>query len=143
MAKLTIMIGIPGSGKSTIASAFGEVVSTDAIRGELFGDEGDQRNGNRVWREAYSRIHALLAEGKDAVLDATNVSAKRRKEEIAEFAEASEIMAVWVDTPIEVAIKRNANRDRKVPYSVIRRMNNQLEIPNLDEGFSTIVKLTP
>ena len=141
MAKLTIMIGIPASGKSTIAEQYGTVVSTDAIREELWGDASIQKSSDKVFRVAYDRIHNLLTEGKDAVLDATNVSAKRRKEAIKEFAEADEVVAVWVNTDAQTAIKRNADRDRKVPYSVIRRMSNQLEAPSLDEGFSKIIQI--
>lgn len=141
MAKLTIMIGIPASGKSTIADQYGVVVSTDAIREELWGDANDQKNGNKVFKAAFERIHNLLAEGKDAVLDATNVSAQRRKEEIKEFSEADEVVAVWVNTDAETAIKRNADRDRKVPYSVIRRMDAQLEPPTCEEGFSKIIEI--
>ena len=54
MPTLTLMIGCPGSGKSTIAKKMAQntgavIVSTDAIRGELFGDENCQMNPRLVF----------------------------------------------------------------------------------------------
>lgn len=56
MPKLIMMVGVAGSGKSTIAMRIAsqmkeEVVllSFDAIRGEIYGDENCQRDPGRVF----------------------------------------------------------------------------------------------
>ena len=66
---LYTMIGLPGSGKSTFAVNHPEciVVSTDAIRGELFGDESEQKDGKLVFDVAYARLAKAVEAGQDAM----------------------------------------------------------------------------
>lgn len=139
MPKLTIMVGLPGSGKSTIAHNYGEVVSTDAVREELLGDVSNQSNGDMIFNEAFSRVHKLLNSNVDAVFDATNISKKRRSKLFREFKEADNIIAVFVNTDINECLKRNNSRDRKVPEEVIYRMLRSLDVPTVEEGFSEII----
>ena len=76
---LVIMCGIPASGKSTVAKLFNSnIVSTDSIRKELFGDESIQGNGVEVFSLAYSRIRNYLSLGENVVFDATNITIKSR-----------------------------------------------------------------
>lgn len=59
MKRLVMMIGLPASGKSAIArKIFNDayVVSTDAIRGEPFGDENIQGDPNKVFDIAKTRM---------------------------------------------------------------------------------------
>ena len=60
MAKLIILCGLPGSGKSSYAEAFKDyddaiyegstvIHSSDAIRGELFGDPSFQGDNAKVF----------------------------------------------------------------------------------------------
>jgi len=138
---LTIMVGCPASGKSTIAKEIAEktgavVVSTDAIRGELFGDENCQDNPGRVFETAYKKIAELLAVvAKDVVFDATNLHKKDREAAVSRitylakslgafpvFKRDIKLVAVLVRTDLETCLERNAKRDRHVPEDVIRRM---------------------
>ena len=59
MATLTIMVGLPASGKSTIAKTLEEfgsvtIISTDGIRKELLGAEEDQTNPQLIFNTAYA-----------------------------------------------------------------------------------------
>ena len=78
MVNLYVMVGLPGSGKSTFAAAHPEmpVVCLDTIRGELYGDESIQGNGDEVARIAVKLIHKLLNECHDVIYDACNVRPK-------------------------------------------------------------------
>ena len=74
-----------GSGKSTIAMRIAsqmkeEVVllSSDAIRGEIYGDENCQRDPGRVFDIMHQRTVAALSQGISVIYDATNLSCKRR-----------------------------------------------------------------
>ena len=57
MTKLILLIGLPGSGKSTLAKQLlaecpqMQLISTDAIRGQLFGSEAIQGPWPLIWRE--------------------------------------------------------------------------------------------
>ena len=47
-------------------------------------------------------------------------------------------IAIWADTPVDVAIKRNNARSRVVPEPVILSMSSTLEIPTKSEGFDKV-----
>lgn len=137
------LVGLPASGKSTWAKAHAEdcfIVSTDAIRGELFGDESDQQNGKLVFEVAYARLAQAVALGHDAIFDATNLSRRYRAELFKRFPTARHV-AVFFKTPYEECKRRNKQRDRFVPVGVIRRMSYQMEPPTLAEGFNEIIEV--
>lgn len=141
MNKLYTMIGIPGSGKSTIANQIPNavVICPDSIRKELYGSEEIQGDGKRVFDLAYQRIGDELAKGNDVVFDATNTTLRARK---AVFRFPAEHIAIFVDTLLDKCLKRNATRERKVPEEVIYRMHNNLIYPSKTEGFSKIIRIT-
>lgn len=140
---LYTMIGLPGSGKSTFASNHPEciVVSTDAIRGELFGDESEQKDGKLVFDVAYARLAQAVEAGQDAIFDATNLQRKYRKKIFQMFPKAYHV-AVFVNTPVDVCKERNAKRDRVVPEMVIDRMASSLNPPTIAEGFKKIIEIS-
>lgn len=142
MVNLYVMVGFPGSGKSTFATAHPEmpVVCLDTIRGELYGDESIQGDGNEVARIAFERIHKLLNEGHDVIYDACNVRPKYRKQLLEEF-NFCNVIAVYVDTPKKICYERNAARSRVVPKEVIDRMAAALVEPSVDEGFAQVIRI--
>lgn len=141
MARLYITIGIPGAGKSTYTKTLNaKVISSDAIRGELFGDEGCQDNPKKVFAILNSRVRKSLLDGEDVIYDATNVTKKARRTIINTYKNiADEIIACYFDTPVEVAKIRNANRTRVVPDEIIDNMYKKLTVPEFEEGFSEII----
>lgn len=141
MNKLYTMVGISGSGKSTIANQIPNaiVISSDAIRKELYGAEEIQGNGKQVFDLVYKRIGEELAKGNDVVFDATNLTPKARN---AVFRFTAEHIAVFVNTSLDDCLKRNAARKRKVPEEVIYRMYNNLIFPRRAEGFKMIITIS-
>ena len=138
MNKLYTMVGIPGSGKSTIANQIPNavVICPDSIRKELYGSEEIQGDGKRVFDLAYKRIGEELAKGNDVVFDATNTTPRARK---AVFRFSAEHIAVYVRTNLDTCLIRNAARLRTVPKEVIFKMNGRLIPPSKLEGFKTII----
>ena len=155
---LTIMIGCPGSGKSTIAKKMAQntgavIVSTDAIRGELFGDEGCQDNPMRVFKTAYERIASALSNGKDVYFDATNLHREGRNDARFKinnmfFEEGGtpgniKYEAVLVRADLETCLRRNRTRSRHVPEDVLAKMWLAAEAISdktlRDEGFSVTI----
>ena len=133
--KLYVMIGVSGSGKSTIAKDMGNkhnyrVISTDAIRKELFGSEEVQEKGDLVFQTAYLRIAQSLISGTSVIFDATNTTHRARKElkkKIKVDWNNVTLTAIVVETPLTIAIERNSKRDRVVPTEVIERQQKQLD----------------
>lgn len=148
MSKLYVMIGLPGSGKTTYANSIeGEnikVFSSDAIRKELYGDESIQGDNNLIFRMLESRIEEHLSSGYDAVHDATNLREQNRKKLIQRFRHTGcEFIAVNMLTDYNTCLERNAGRDRKVPEEVIERMNKGYTRAKLAEGWDKIRLVLP
>ena len=134
-----MMVGVAGSGKSFIARDLGcPIVSSDAIRAELFGSEDDQSHNGEVFNELHKRIKNYLVNGQSCVYDATNLSRKRRKNFLKELPKDVKKIAVVAATEIDVILEQNANRMRHVPEEVIWRMYREMSLPRLDEGWDSI-----
>ena len=140
---VTILIGLPASGKSTYAAEEGSLVlSSDKIREELYGDESIQGNPAKVFFILYGMMEEAINDGaKHIIIDATNMS-KRDRSKAIEIAKGGNhiVRAVVMDTPIAVCVRRNDARERKVPDFVFDRMLRKYEEPTLSEGFDIIEK---
>jgi len=131
-AELTVLMGIPASGKSTIVSDMllgvdYEVVSPDQIRQELTGNRGDQSRNDRVFQLAHGQVLNALGDGLDVLFDATNVTASARNAllEIAGRVSAKTTLII-LRTPFEVCLERNAYRTKYiVPESVMFLMHER------------------
>lgn len=143
MKTMYVMIGLPGCGKSTWANQWCgvKVVSSDAIREELFGDASIQGNPAKVFEEVYKRLREAMTEGEDVIFDATNID-KKRKQAIQLCNEMNySCVAIYFEVSPEICIKRQESRDRKVPSEVIQRMAKKLVKPSQEEGWTEIEKV--
>lgn len=144
MAKLIVMVGVSGSGKSYHANKIAEkengvVFSSDALRAELYGDENDQSHNNEVFNELHRRIRNHLREGGVAIYDATNLNMKRRMAFLQELKRVPcEKEAVLVLASRDKCIEQNDARERKVPHSVIDKQIKQFQCPQKFEGWDNI-----
>lgn len=141
MSKFYMLVGLPGSGKSTEAEKINaKVFSSDKLREELYGDENIQGDNTSLFAELHKRIKKCLIEGNDCIYDATNINAKRRKAFLQEIKKIDcEKICIFVATDFDLCIERNNNRDRKVPYNVIKKMYLTIDIPQYREGWDNII----
>ena len=144
MPKLIMLIGLPGSGKSTYAKSLldpeGKVkyCSSDEVRKELYGDENIQGNPQTVFEHLHNNVAMYLHQGYDVVYDATNVTRKNRKGVIDKFNNVADIEAHVVWAPYEECIQRDKSRTHVVGEDVIRKFLYRWQSPNYDEGFTNI-----
>ena len=142
--KMIMMVGLVGSGKTVKAQELAEqynamVFSSDSLREELFGDVNEQSRNQELFTELHKRIKDFLREGKSAIYDATNIDYKKRMSFLAELKKIPcEKICVLMATPYEECLKRNAERERKVPEYVIERMYRNFDIPWYYEGWDDI-----
>lgn len=149
MAKLILLIGLPGSGKSTLAQKLiarspgrYRLISTDAIRAQLFGDAAIQGEWLLVWRQIQQQFQEAVAISTTAIYDATNAKRCHRRQAIASARQIgfTQITGIWLQTPVEDCLERNHHRDRQVPEAVIWQMHRQLEgaPPTLADGLDLL-----
>jgi predicted kinase len=136
MSTLSIMVGLPGSGKSVYAEQLGvTVVSPDAFRkamGNLFNPKAEKL----VWATIDLAVRGLLIAGNDVVIDATNITKQRREPWVKMAKELTDnlLLIFVVDIDTELCKARNGIRSLPVPDSVIDRMALAFEMPTSDEG---------
>lgn len=146
MTKFFMMVGLPGSGKTTVAKKIAEElnaewISSDAIRAELWGDENDQQSPEEVFHKMEVRTKSAIASKKHVIYDATNINSKSRKLLVSELKRAFpdiETSCVITICSMKECKLRQRERERKVPDEVIDRMARQFQVPYFNEGWDFI-----
>lgn len=115
------------------------LLSSDTIRGEIYGDENCQRNPGRVFDIMHQRTVAALSKGISVIYDATNLSCKRRMNFLKSIAHINceKDCMVVVATPEDIE-ERMKSRDRKVSMEVVHKQLCQFQCPNYYEGWDNI-----
>lgn len=141
-SKFIMLVGLPASSKSTYAIELSQlenaiILSSDSLREELYGDANHQDNNGELFHELYKRAKQHLTNGHSVIVDATNISQKRRIHTLNEFKDYhSEVY--YFNTPFHKCINHDRMRERTVGKSVIDRMYRQLQIPTYSEGWNKI-----
>jgi predicted kinase len=120
-----------------------QLISTDAIRGQLFGSEAIQGAWPLIWREIEGQFQQAITLDKGVIFDATNAQRKNRRAVItlARDFGLTHITGIWLRTPIWLCLARNHRRIRQVPEDIIFRMHRQIRDapPSLEEGIDELI----
>jgi predicted kinase len=150
---LIVLIGAAGAGKSTFAERHftpADVLSSDAFRAAIAGDEADQRATRAAFAALHRELDRRLAAGRLTVVDATNVETHaRRGLLIRSRAAALPATAIVLDLTVAVVLARNGARatrvvDEDVVLRHLERLRRTLDGRGSslrDEGFSQVVVL--
>ena len=141
--RVIVLVGLPGSGKSTWAARRKlPVLASDAMRAALADNETDQSIHKRVLAALRYLVRQRVAIGRPVtVVDATHLTRWERRPYFR--LKGCTLEAVFFDVPIEECQRRNAARKRVVPTDVIGQMAARLQPPARAEGFSRITVITP
>lgn len=151
MPKLYMLIGVPGSGKSTWVAGQPWSKDCSVVSSDRYIDEEAERLGktyNEIFKDYVgiaTRLmdnHVLVAQanGKDIIWDQTNTSAKSRKAKLDKLPYYEKIAVFFMTPESSVLTQRLAGRPGKhIPEDVMASMIKNLEFPTLAEGFSEIL----
>jgi predicted kinase len=157
-ARLYILIGAPGSGKTTYAKKLIDEYaqekgipkedankhfswqSSDYYRGQIsyekkkVWDEGDQKYSKEAFELLNNKVIDELKNNKFVIYDATNTNGENREALISSFRNLNidfDAFPVFVNTPAEVCIERNKKRfeDMKKYYEENKDIDDKAPVP--------------
>lgn len=136
MTTLYVTCGVPGSGKTTTSKRMAEEHGLTRFSFDEM----------RCFRLAEFMRPALEAiqEGKSVILDSTNLRVNVRAKILQGVADIPcRKVAVYMATPLEECLHRNANRECRLPDFVIESAHRSLQPPTLDEGWDEVKEVKP
>jgi len=139
---LTIMVGLPRSGKSTAAARLAAeedavVVSNDWIREHILGESYSYSEPANavVWALSDAALRIVLGQGRSAVFDGANLTRSTRAFFVGiARRHGAKVRILWVNTPLKECLKRNsAAGGHKLPAGKLRSMADGMQPPGGDE----------
>lgn len=128
MSTLYLMYGLPGSGKSSFAKQMEGVyrLNRDQLREMMFpGKKYSSSREKAVVEVEQAVAQALLTSNRSVVIDDTNIHRVTRERWYTLAKEVNpkiKVVILKMNTPIDVTLQRNQNRDAVVPELSMRRM---------------------
>lgn len=142
MIRFFVLVGIPGSGKTTLAHELAEkhnatVHSYDDIPNANITIDGSIK---QAW---IASIRDDLQSGQSVVCDGLNLTVAERKDLLSVIADIPcEKILVFKIVPLEICLKRNRERQTRLPDFVIEQSARKIEPPTPDEGWDKILVST-
>ena len=150
MPKVYVLVGVPGSGKSTwikntIWTLGLTIISTDAFVEDYARAQG--KTYNEVFKEYMPTAIDLMIEqvvfarehGHTVIWDQTSTTVKSRKKKFNMLPDYEHIAVVFkTPNPLELAIRLKNRPGKNIPQQVINSMISGWEEPTLNEGYAEV-----
>lgn len=132
-AKMFLMCGHPGSGKSTYARAIAAMnhiryLSIDDMYATFNGDPTSHENKFDVWMTFFRQIHAAEVAWQDVVVD-TNAPTRADRLEFLNWFSSFEHYLIWVDADEDLCLANNKRRSRVIPEEQMKSLFGVFEAP--------------
>jgi predicted kinase len=139
-SKVTVMCGLPASGKNTWVDqhvSWWPVVSFDDAREELGLRHG--KNEGKVAHHAVDQAKALLRNKEAFVWNATNLSELMRKKTLdLLFDYHAEVKIVYLERPRAELLRRNTRRDTSLSNKTLEGMLHRWDLPLPTEAHQVV-----
>ncbi|TWT24244.1 AAA family ATPase [Planomicrobium sp. CPCC 101110] len=149
MARFLMLVGLPGSGKSTYAANIAASdrnwihLSSDRIAENNFA-ASHSADHQSVFSEMYRQTVQALEAGNNVLYDATNLASQKRKSFLnriqSHHAETQAVVFLAPYTALKERNHKRSGRDR-VPDHVMDRYIRGFQFPKRDENFDRIAVL--
>ena len=144
--RLIVMVGLPASGKSSYAKKLEKenptnsvIVSSEAIREEIWGSVEDQSRNGEVFRIFHERIRRNLEKKKDVIADATNITMKSRRAILNRVNGLDVHKECYImSKTFGCCLEDNKDREHPVPERVLYKQLLKFQIPFYEEGWDYI-----
>lgn len=155
---LVMLVGLPGSGKSTVRKRLVEkfqkanfvIISRDDILEETVKRYGLPYRESFLHKEVQDEVNERFEEmkrdviGQNVIIDLTNLSKEVRANNLAPYKELSNYwrVAVVCERSFKELLETNEERSRfgrNIPLDVIMGMVSRYQEPTLSEGFDAIL----
>lgn len=152
--QFVMLAGLPFSGKSTLAVAgacneSARIYSTDWLieqearkRNLTYNDifEDYIKEANRKMRED---LQAAIKRRDNIIWDQTNLGKSKRCKAIAQLPKEYIKKLIFFDVPMEIILERKEKREAEdsgkvIPLSVIERMAETMDYPDINEGWDIL-----
>lgn len=150
MPKLYVLVGVPGSGKTTWTNNQEWAMECVYVSTDQY-VESYARNLSKTYTEVFESfmpdavrmmaddVVKARTEGKDIIWDQTSTTVASRKKKFNMLPNYYAIAVVFRTPPESELMKRLDNRPGKtIPWSVVSGMINSFEMPSEAEGFKEI-----
>ncbi|MFA5543211.1 MAG: ATP-binding protein [Bacilli bacterium] len=149
MNYLHMLIGIPGSGKTTYAKLLEKDLDYIIISSDMVRINNPNWKEEKVFPEVYRLCGKYLKEGYNVILDATNIDLEVRKKHIDSIREYHidfKVVAYYFDIPLDICRNRVSNRNNNkeelyLPVEVCDLYAGKIIPPKETEGFIKIVTI--
>ena len=147
-----MLIGLPGTGKSTWIDHFYEEEQNQVIISSDYFVERFAHLCGMTYNEAFplamargipdkfirKRLNKAIVENRDVLWDQTNLTVKSRKAKMSKLPGYT-FEALVFEKPFQDTWEKNLNRPGKlIPKNILNRMQQSYQPPTLDEGFIRI-----
>ena len=145
MAKMFLVCGISGAGKTTLSKRMAEKhgllrLGIDDFYAKVNGDEKDRQNKFEVWIEFFKAIHDVEMSDTDCVVEISGLT-KHQRREFVEWFPTFEHHLIFVEADADLRNRNNGSRARRVPQWRINDMESKVQRPDInseDNAFTTI-----
>lgn len=146
---LYLMMGVPGSGKSTYVKnilKYGDIyISREEIRHSLLTEEDDyfakEKEVIKIFIDSIDKSLVMEEYCGDVYADATHLSPKSRAQVLNQLKNKDKVSVIYLDIPLNVILERNARRKGRtlVPENIVYKMYNSIILPTRVEGIEELI----
>ena len=142
--EVVLMAGLPGVGKdSWVVQHLSDwpVISLDEIRKVLqISPEGNQ---GQVIQAAKERARIYMRQQQSFAWNATNVTRALREQLVDFFVSyGARVRIVYLDAPLAMILRRNKSRSASVPETVMSKLLDKLDVPDITEAHMVLWEST-